>query len=445
MEYKNLFKSRINLAKQINELKNQIEIYKKEKSFDIENIEKLQKEKALLFEQNNKEIDDLKNQLNIQMEKNMHYENKYIKTVIECKYCYSMMQKGYNFCPTCGKQSIYDEEIDDLDYKEKNTLFEIEDDIGGCVIVKYNGFSNKKIVIPSSISGKTVKGIMNNVFKNCKDIEVVEFMGGCECIGNEAFYGCDNLNNIRFPKTLKEIGHGAFQNCKSLEEVIMPSSVSCIGNSVFCGCESLKKVILSESLKQISKRAFADTALYEIIIPDGIEYIDDECFKDNVLKQVSFPQNLRYIGYASFSGNKLSKVIAYDNIKEIRPYAFNCNENLIVYCEGGSITHIYCRNNNIDCKELKEKCDKKNQLDMLSGAYKVGISETIRNPKTGVINFREDEEWRQYLGFSKAKSWCLLYGSVECTINKYVNGKEALDFKKNMETDKKNVSLYQYL
>lgn len=76
MEYKNLFKSRINLAKQINELKNQIEIYKKEKSFDIENIEKLQKEKALLFEQNNKEIDDLKNQLNIQMEKNMHYESK---------------------------------------------------------------------------------------------------------------------------------------------------------------------------------------------------------------------------------------------------------------------------------------------------------------------------------------------------------------------------------
>lgn len=55
MEYKNLFKSRINLAKQINELKNQIEIYKKEKSLDIENIEKLQKEKALLFEQNNKE------------------------------------------------------------------------------------------------------------------------------------------------------------------------------------------------------------------------------------------------------------------------------------------------------------------------------------------------------------------------------------------------------
>lgn len=444
MKYTNIIKSRIDLIKQINELKKQIDTYLNEKKHDMEEIGKLKKESEVHFEQNNKKIDDLKKELNIQLKK-IETMKQCAETGSECKYCHTLIKKDYNFCPRCGKKNMYDEEIDVMECKEQNTLFEIEDDIGGCVIVNYNGFSNKKIVIPSSISGKTVRGIMNNVFKNCKEIETVEFMEGCECIGNEAFYGCERLKNVRFPKTLKEIGHSAFENCICVEEVILPNSVFCIGNSAFCGCKSLKMVILSESLEQISKKAFAYAALHEIRIPVGIKYIDDECFKDNELKQISFPQSLRYIGRSSFSGNKLVKAILYDNIKKIEPYAFNCNENLTVYCKGGTIAHRYSRDNDINCKELTEKCDKVTQLDKLAGAYEVKIQETIRDTKTGIINYRDDEEWRRYLGFSKARSWCLLSGSVECSINKYVNGKDALELKNRMEADKKYVVLYQYL
>ena len=45
---------------------------------------------------------------------------------------------------------------------------------------------------------------------------------GVTTIGSMAFFGCDNLSSVKFPKTLRCIGAKAFGSCPSLSKVIIP-------------------------------------------------------------------------------------------------------------------------------------------------------------------------------------------------------------------------------
>lgn len=83
-----------------------------------------------------------------------------------------------------------------------------------------NSIKLKKITIPAS-----VKTISNNAFYGCSKLEVVEICGdGLENIGKEAFWGCNNISSINFPKSLKKIEDRAFERMK-MKKLVLNSNI----------------------------------------------------------------------------------------------------------------------------------------------------------------------------------------------------------------------------
>ena len=53
-----------------------------------------------------------------------------------------------------------------------------------------------------SVKNKRSKGIWNNVFEKCTNLEDVVFQEGCKYIGKNVFTNCSNLQKVTLPKSL---------------------------------------------------------------------------------------------------------------------------------------------------------------------------------------------------------------------------------------------------
>lgn len=157
-------------------------------------IEQLQIEKERCLNENA----DLRETVKILQEENMGYQGKYIHTGLECSFCYTTLQENFAFCPKCGKKINKAKKEESV--KDNPDVFRIEEDGSYVLINQYNGFNNKKVLIPSSINGKKVIGIWNNVFEKCSEIEEVVFEEGCQYIGKNAFANCTSLKKSSCPK-----------------------------------------------------------------------------------------------------------------------------------------------------------------------------------------------------------------------------------------------------
>ena len=213
-----------------------------------------------------------------------------------------------------------------------------------------------KIVIPSS-------GLFNIDGK----IESVKI----NCIGSEAFKGCENLKSIRIPNGVTHIGSNAFEGCSSLKSINIPSSVMYIDadavmlesdimkiiikarnenivqnilSNPFTYCSSLfsikvaknnniydsrdncnaiilttrnklivgcKNTIIPNSVTEIGESAFEGcSALKSITIPNSVTEIGGEAFKGcSSLESITIPNSITYIGSSAFEGCSLKKVV----------------------------------------------------------------------------------------------------------------------------------------
>lgn len=108
---------------------------------------------------------------------------------------------------------------------------------------------------------------------------------GVTVIGDEVFNGSVNVFfEVVLPQTLSEIGNKAFAFAyiRSLE---LPPNVRKLGENAFYGCFNLETVKLNEGLEEIGGKAFADCYdLTEINIPSTVKHIDETAFdrSDNV-------------------------------------------------------------------------------------------------------------------------------------------------------------------
>lgn len=97
-------------------------------------------------------------------------------------------------------------------------------------------------------------------------IEQIKLPDKLKYINNDAFYFCDNLKEIVFPKSISSIGTSAFENCSVLSKV----SFKAMGNELtissraFFKCPLLKRVDVP-SLAKLSKYSFG----YEKASVDG--------------------------------------------------------------------------------------------------------------------------------------------------------------------------------
>lgn len=202
--------------------------------------------------------------------------------------------------------------------------------------------NNKDFELPSELK-VTCSKIGNNAFWGRNQIKKITMTESVKTIGVSAFYGCEQLSKVTIGSSVKSIGDNSFAKCSRLADLQMFNSVITIGNSAFDGCNRLYNIQISNNLQHIGDKAFQSIAITSLELPKSLLYIGDNAFascKD--LVSINFPPNLNYIGAHAFSNcsNLRSDIIIPDNVKEINNETFYLCDKIPSVSFGKSIERI---------------------------------------------------------------------------------------------------------
>ena len=149
-------------------------------------------------------------------------------------------------------------------------------------------------------------------------------------IGMGAFDDCTWLQNVTLSKNLTDIGNAAFANCTALQEIQIPAGVKTIGAGAFQSCTKLESIDIPSSVTNIGAVAFYScVSLSNITIPSSVTTIGDDAFALCVaLKEITIPQQVEEIGAEAFTAcAQLEKIdIKSDsNLTTVGEHAFETN------------------------------------------------------------------------------------------------------------------------
>ena len=93
---------------------------------------------------------------------------------------------------------------------------------------------------------------------------------GVEIIGEMAFRGKKALKNVIIANSVKEIEHDAFYDCDELDNIYVPAGVKVVRNYAFAECDKLKKITFAGTPEKVGRHTFEDCdQLHDIIVPAG--------------------------------------------------------------------------------------------------------------------------------------------------------------------------------
>ena len=93
---------------------------------------------------------------------------------------------------------------------------------------------------------------------------------GVEVIGEMAFRGKKTLKNVIIANSVKEIEHDAFYDCDELDNIYVPAGVKVVRSYAFAECDKLKKVTFAGTPEKVGRHTFDDCdQLHDIIVPAG--------------------------------------------------------------------------------------------------------------------------------------------------------------------------------
>ena len=162
-----------------------------------------------------------------------------------------------------------------------------------------------EVVVPESVT------TIGYQLTGCTSLTSITIHSGVTSIGDQAFYGCSNLESVRFAEgsQLSSIGSGAFYNCISLKSIEIPAEVTELPDGswnpgVFSGCSNLESVSFAEGsqLTSIGTQAFSECiSLKSIEIPEGVTSIGSSAFAScSSLKSIEIPAAVTSIGDSAF-------------------------------------------------------------------------------------------------------------------------------------------------
>ena len=108
---------------------------------------------------------------------------------------------------------------------------------------------------PTQIEGISDVRIGQSLYRNNVNIRSLD-LTGITRIGDQAFYGCTNLNSVTFSNSLIIIGSQAFRYDSSLTRLEFPNSLTEIQGTAFDSCSNLTYVYLPSSVTTIGSYAF---------------------------------------------------------------------------------------------------------------------------------------------------------------------------------------------
>ena len=93
---------------------------------------------------------------------------------------------------------------------------------------------------------------------------------GVEVIGEMAFRGKKALKNVIIANSVKEIEHDAFYDCDELDNIYVPAGVKVVRSYAFAECDKLKKITFAGTPEKVGRHTFDDCdQLHDIIVPVG--------------------------------------------------------------------------------------------------------------------------------------------------------------------------------
>lgn len=226
---------------------------------------------------------------------------------------------------------------------------------------RITGVISSSITIPSEVTYNKVTykvtEIGTSAFSNLSStIQKVTIGDNVEIIGENAFYGLDELTSLEIGSKVIEIKDGAFMNCIRLNQITIPDNVLKIGNSCFKMRETPlipgSTVVIGNGVKEIGDFAFSGCALKNVEIGNSLERVGEAAFSGMTYSSELDLSHIKFIGKQAFEGSTIQSLIFGDNIEEISDKAFNsCSgfTELIIRGEGVK----FGKNVFANCKSLK--------------------------------------------------------------------------------------------
>ncbi|MGN0466419.1 MAG: InlB B-repeat-containing protein [Lachnospiraceae bacterium] len=178
---------------------------------------------------------------------------------------------------------------------------------------------------------ESVKNIGSFAFGECDNLTEVIIPDGMEKIGDEAFAYCERLSEVAIPDSVTSIGKGAFEMCKNLSNITISNAMTSIENFTFRGCANLSTVFIPDSVTSIGAGVFEECeSLSEIVIPETLTNIGDGAFYGCAsLNEIIIPDGVTSINDGTYWGcTSLSEVIIPKTVTSIGYEAFGGCSNL---------------------------------------------------------------------------------------------------------------------
>lgn len=224
-------------------------------------------------------------------------------------------------------------ELADITVSEAN---EYLDSRGGCnAIIETKG----NVLIAGCKSTTVPDGIVEiaeQAFYGCEGLENITLPDSVNILGEYAFYGCEGLTFAMLSQAIGEIAEYTFYGCTGLERVALPGGLTEIGDYAFTGCASLE--FISTDLWQYNLPGLT-TFFY---LSDSVTSIGEHAFEGcSSLVDLSFPDTLTSIGEYAFSGcTGVNSLWLSASLETVSRYAFSGCSNLKYLTIQESITSI---------------------------------------------------------------------------------------------------------
>ncbi len=275
--------------------------------------------------------------------------------------------EDYDICRICGYSTFKEVSSDTVHVYDGDTCtvcgyeyplsqnLTFRESSSTCSVTGIGEYKGEELRIPKTHNGKTVTEIADGAFRNVDSITKVIIPGDVKRVGAEAFYGCDNLKEIKFtsegtttlgrsalnacakldtvtlPASMTKIEEFAFQNCKALATITLPEGLETLGFQSFYGCSALTAITIPEKIELIDYNTFMHctslsgvtfagskvrnikwqafygcTSLTGITLPSSLSEIGMSCFEKSALTSVTLPASVSYIATGAFRGCALT-------------------------------------------------------------------------------------------------------------------------------------------
>ena len=209
----------------------------------------------------------------------------------------------------------------------------------GITKILANAFLNNLAITDVIIASNDLESIGDAAFKGNTNLQNLQLANGIFWIGSFAFQNDINLSTIDLGTHLGQINRSAFQGCTGITSLTLPNSLTSIGVSAFSGATHLTSIVIPNSVTSVGTSAFSGaSSLSSVTLGNGLTTLSAATFLNNThLTSVTFGTAITSIGANAFLGNTLlASITIPSRVTSIGSLAFDSTSALTSYTYCGS-------------------------------------------------------------------------------------------------------------